>query len=99
MKGLRLLGALTRSDFEAKIVVSVQVALKPPAETALLAAVSTEKHGDALYFWAQLESKNSQPTDDFWSACDFANGGNCRHVVHSFLPLFVIKINQSFVEV
>ncbi|CAM6088307.1 unnamed protein product [Calypogeia fissa] len=68
--------------FQPWRAVSKQVALTLPAEAALLAAVSTQQHGDAVYFWAQMESKDSQPADDFWNACDLANAGNCRSIFY-----------------
>lgn len=53
--------------------------LSRAAENALLHAVQTKRHGDALYFWVRMDMdpRNSLQLD-FWSFCDAINAGNCK---------------------
>ncbi|EXB52710.1 hypothetical protein L484_022487 [Morus notabilis] len=49
------------------------------AENALLHAVQTKRHGDALYFWVRMDTDPRNPLQlDFWSFCDALNAGNCK---------------------
>ena len=56
-----------------------QVSLSKIAETALLDAIQTRRHGDALYFWVRMDLDPRNPLQlDFWSFCDSINAGNCK---------------------
>lgn len=67
-----------------------KVALSTEADKSLRDAIKSAKHGDALYFWAQIpENDNFEHQksihQDFWSFCDMVNNNNCRSV---FLDVF-----------
>ncbi|CAN6443902.1 unnamed protein product [Victoria cruziana] len=56
--------------------------LSETAERALLDAIQSHKHGDALYFWSRLDDDSRNPNKlGFWSFCDAVNAGNCRFAV------------------
>lgn len=56
-----------------------QVSLSKIAESALLDAIQTRKHGDAFYFWVRMDLDPRNPRRlNFWSFCDSINAGNCR---------------------
>ncbi|KFK30705.1 hypothetical protein AALP_AA6G017100 [Arabis alpina] len=60
--------------------------LSKTAETALLNAVQTRKHGDALYFWVRMDKDPRNPLKKpFWSFCDAINAGNCRFAFNETL--------------
>ncbi|CAN8248168.1 unnamed protein product [Cochlearia groenlandica] len=56
------------------------------AENALLDAIQTRKHGDALYFWVRMDKDPRNPLQKpFWSFCDAINAGNCRFAYNETL--------------
>ncbi|WZZ11737.1 hypothetical protein YC2023_104826 [Brassica napus] len=56
------------------------------AENALLNAIKTRKHGDALYFWVRMDKDPRNPLQKpFWSFCDAINAGNCRFAYNETL--------------
>uniref|UniRef100_M4C9S0 Glycosyl transferase family 1 domain-containing protein n=1 Tax=Brassica campestris TaxID=3711 RepID=M4C9S0_BRACM len=56
------------------------------AENALLNAIKTRKHGDALYFWVRMDKDPRNPLQkSFWSFCDSINAGNCRFAYNETL--------------
>ncbi|CAN7022958.1 unnamed protein product [Brassica oleracea var. botrytis] len=56
------------------------------AENALLNAIKTRKHGDALYFWVRMDKDPRNPLKKpFWSFCDAINAGNCRFAYNETL--------------
>ncbi|KAL0845948.1 hypothetical protein Bca101_019194 [Brassica carinata] len=60
--------------------------LSETAENALLNAVKTRKHGDALYFWVRMDKDPRNPLQKpFWSFCDAINAGNCRFAYNETL--------------
>ncbi|XP_031504760.1 uncharacterized protein LOC116267270 [Nymphaea colorata] len=60
--------------------------LSETAERAVLEAIQSHKHGDALYFWARLDDDSRNPAKlGFWSFCDAVNAGNCRFAVSEAL--------------
>ncbi|KAF3792817.1 hypothetical protein EJ110_NYTH10775 [Nymphaea thermarum] len=62
------------------------VSLSETAERAVLEAIQSHKHGDALYFWARLDDDSRNPAKlGFWSFCDAVNAGNCRFAVSEAL--------------
>uniref|UniRef100_A0A1J3IQQ4 Uncharacterized protein n=1 Tax=Noccaea caerulescens TaxID=107243 RepID=A0A1J3IQQ4_NOCCA len=63
------------------------------AESALLDAIQTRKHGDALYFWVRMDKDPRNPLrKPFWSFCDAINAGNCRFAYNETLKkMYSIK--------
>ncbi|KAG9448343.1 hypothetical protein H6P81_014471 [Aristolochia fimbriata] len=60
--------------------------LSKTAERALLEAIESQRHGDALYFWIRMDKDPRNPNElDFWSFCDAINAGNCRFAVSEAL--------------
>lgn len=65
-----------------------KASLSTVAEKELIDAVSTGKHGNAVYFWARMDKdvihgsskRSALQQEDFWSFCDATNAGNCRVV-------------------
>lgn len=56
-----------------------QANLSNNAESAILEAVQSQKHGDSFYFWVRMDQDPRNHTNkDFWSFCDAINAGNCR---------------------
>lgn len=61
------------------IVGFKQASLSRTAELALLDAIQTQRHGDALYFWVRMDmDPRNQLQQDFWSFCNAINAGNCK---------------------
>ncbi|KAL9663139.1 hypothetical protein QQ045_027978 [Rhodiola kirilowii] len=53
--------------------------LSDVAERRLIHAIQNRKHGDALYFWVNMDMEPRNPQQrDFWSFCDAVNAGNCK---------------------
>ncbi|XP_042406211.1 uncharacterized protein LOC121996343 isoform X2 [Zingiber officinale] len=63
-----------------------KLSLSKEAETKLLKAIQTQRHGDAFYFWVGMDKdpRNSQQMA-FWDFCDAINAGNCRFAVAEIL--------------
>ena len=60
---------------------SKQENLSDNAESAILEAIQSQKHGDAFYFWVRMDQDpRNHANKDFWSFCDAINAGNCRLV-------------------
>jgi hypothetical protein len=56
-----------------------QASLSRIAEKALIDAIETQKHRDAVYFWVPMDmDPRSHLRRDFWSFCDAINAGNCK---------------------
>ncbi|KAL0538154.1 hypothetical protein IC582_027155 [Cucumis melo] len=74
------------------------VSLSKIAETALLDAIQTRRHGDALYFWVRMDLDPRNPLQlDFWSFCDSINAGNCKFAFSETLKMmYGIKSDQEF---
>ncbi|KAL5718720.1 hypothetical protein ACHQM5_011596 [Ranunculus cassubicifolius] len=74
-----------------------QASLSKIAEVALVDAVQTKKHGDALYFWVPMDKDTRSPSQrDFWSFCDSINAGNCRFAVSEALrKMYGIKSDSN----
>ncbi|KAH9625223.1 hypothetical protein KSS87_019919 [Heliosperma pusillum] len=68
------------------------------AETALLQAIETRKHGDSFYFWVRMDNDPRNPLKlDFWSFCDAVNAGNCRSAFSdAFKKMYSIKRDGDF---
>ncbi|CAN6809209.1 unnamed protein product [Brassica oleracea] len=67
------------------------------AENALLNAIKTQKHGDALYFWVRMDKDPRNPLQKpFWSFCDSINAGNCRFAYNETLKkMYSVKNMDS----
>lgn len=67
--------------FQSWEAADKKVALSSPALRKVMAAVSSEEHGEALYFWAQKGGGNPLAIDSrfFWS-CDKWHAGNCSSI-------------------
>ncbi|PON49606.1 Glycosyl transferase [Parasponia andersonii] len=63
------------------------------AENALLHAIQTRRHGDALYFWVRMDMDLRNPLKlDFWSFCDAINAGNCKFAFsEAFKKMYGLK--------
>ncbi|KAL5572028.1 hypothetical protein UlMin_021625 [Ulmus minor] len=70
-----------------------KASLSGVAENALLGAIQTRKHGDALYFWVRMDMDSRNPSKlDFWSFCDAINAGNCKFAFsEAFKKMYGIK--------
>ncbi|KAG7994590.1 hypothetical protein I3843_01G065500 [Carya illinoinensis] len=65
--------------FQSWRATASKASLSRIAENALLDAIQSRRHGDALYFWARLDLDPRNPFQlDFWSFCDAINAGNCK---------------------
>ncbi|KAG2725429.1 hypothetical protein I3760_01G065500 [Carya illinoinensis] len=66
--------------FQSWRATASKASLSRIAENALLDAIQSRRHGDALYFWARLDLDPRNPFQlDFWSFCDAINAGNCKY--------------------
>ncbi|KAF5464390.1 hypothetical protein F2P56_014467 [Juglans regia] len=65
--------------FQSWRATASKASLSRIAENALLDAIQSRRHGDALYFWVRLDLDPRNPLQlDFWSFCDAINAGNCK---------------------
>ncbi|KAL5718897.1 hypothetical protein ACHQM5_011751 [Ranunculus cassubicifolius] len=83
--------------FQSWRAAARKASLSKIAEAALLDAVQTKKHGDALYFWVPMDKDPRSPSQrDFWSFCDSINAGNCRFAVSEVLrKMYGIKPDSN----
>ncbi|XP_062090569.1 uncharacterized protein LOC133796894 [Humulus lupulus] len=79
--------------FESWRVRARMASLSGVAENALLHAVQTRRHGDALYFWVRMDTDPRNPLKlDFWSFCDAINAGNCKFAFsEAFKKMYGLK--------
>ncbi|XP_061997016.1 uncharacterized protein LOC133714780 isoform X1 [Rosa rugosa] len=72
--------------FQSWRATARKASLSGIAENALLNAIQTRRHGDALYFWVSMDNDPRNPLrQDFWSFCDAINAGNCKVAVSEAL--------------
>ncbi|OAY62221.1 uncharacterized protein LOC110614988 isoform X2 [Manihot esculenta] len=65
--------------FQSWRATARKASLSRTAELALLDAIQTQRHGDALYFWVRMDmDPRNQLQQDFWSFCNAINAGNCK---------------------
>uniref|UniRef100_A0ACD5VME3 Uncharacterized protein n=1 Tax=Avena sativa TaxID=4498 RepID=A0ACD5VME3_AVESA len=65
--------------FQSWRMTARKVNLSKNAESAILEAIQTQKHGDAFYFWVRMDQDpRYHANQKFWSLCDATNAGNCR---------------------
>ncbi|VAH61844.1 unnamed protein product [Triticum turgidum subsp. durum] len=69
--------------------------LSKNAESAMLEAIQTQKHGDAFYFWVRMDQDpRNHANQDFWSLCDAINAGNCRlAVLEAFQRIYGLQLD------
>ncbi|XP_057869803.2 uncharacterized protein LOC131076577 [Cryptomeria japonica] len=73
--------------FQSWRAAGKKVSLSAVAEKELINAVTTARHGNAVYFWVRMDKNVGHTTQgsalqqkDFWSFCDAINAGNCRTI-------------------
>jgi hypothetical protein len=78
-------------------IYTEQANLSKKAETALLEAIQTQKHGDAFYFWVRMDQdERNLASQDFWSFCDAINAGNCRSaVLKAFQRMYGVQLDDD----
>ncbi|KAJ9171458.1 hypothetical protein P3X46_014825 [Hevea brasiliensis] len=65
--------------FQSWRATARKASLSMTAGKALLDAIQTQMHGDALYFWVRMDmDPRNRMQQDFWSFCDAINAGNCK---------------------
>ncbi|KAM3350024.1 hypothetical protein ACQJBY_022690 [Aegilops geniculata] len=69
--------------------------LSKNAESAMLEAIQSQKHGDAFYFWVRMDQDpRNHANQDFWSLCDAINAGNCRlAVLEAFQRMYGFQLD------
>ncbi|XP_068330544.1 uncharacterized protein [Pyrus communis] len=85
--------------FQSWRITARKVSLSGIAENALLGAIQTRRHGDALYFWARMDNDPRNPLkQDFWSFCDSINAGNCKFAFSEALKrMYGVKYDLEFI--
>ncbi|XP_040380696.1 uncharacterized protein LOC102715814 [Oryza brachyantha] len=83
--------------FQSWRVTARKANLSKKAESALLEAVQTQKHGDAFYFWVRMDQdERNLANQDFWSFCDAINAGNCRlAVLKAFQRMYGMQLGDD----
>uniref|UniRef100_A0A0D9V319 Glycosyl transferase family 1 domain-containing protein n=1 Tax=Leersia perrieri TaxID=77586 RepID=A0A0D9V319_9ORYZ len=83
--------------FQSWRVTARKVNLSRKAESALLEAIQTQKHGDAFYFWVRMDhDERNLAKQDFWSFCDAINSGNCRFAVQkAFQSMYGMRFDDD----
>lgn len=83
--------------FQSWRVTARKVNLSKNAESAMLEAIQTQKHGDAFYFWVRMDQDpRSHANQDFWSLCDTINAGNCRlAVLEAFQRMYGMQLDED----
>ncbi|CAO2165593.1 unnamed protein product [Urochloa humidicola] len=81
--------------FQPWRVTARKANLSNNAETAILEAIESQKHGDTFYFWVQMDQDpRNHANKDFWSFCDAINAGNCRlAVLEAFQRMYGVQLD------
>uniref|UniRef100_A0A453F2P4 Glycosyl transferase family 1 domain-containing protein n=1 Tax=Aegilops tauschii subsp. strangulata TaxID=200361 RepID=A0A453F2P4_AEGTS len=81
--------------FQSWRVTARKANLSKNAESAMLEAIQTQKHGDAFYFWVRMDQDpRNHANQDFWSLCDAINAGNCRlAVLEAFQRMYGLQLD------
>ncbi|CAL9007370.1 unnamed protein product [Prunus brigantina] len=81
--------------FQSWRITARKASLSGIAENALLDAIQTRRHGDALYFWVRMDDDpRNDLRQDFWSFCDGINAGNCKFAFsEAFKRMYGLKYN------
>ncbi|KAL5222284.1 hypothetical protein ABZP36_026997 [Zizania latifolia] len=83
--------------FQSWRVTARKANLSKNAESAILEAIQTQRHGDAFYFWVRMDQdKRNHANQDFWSFCDAINAGNCRlAVLEAFQRMYSLQVDDD----
>ncbi|XP_066312141.1 uncharacterized protein [Miscanthus floridulus] len=83
--------------FQSWRATARKVNLSNNAESAILEAVQSQKHGDSFYFWVRMDQDPRNRTNkDFWSFCDAINAGNCRlAVLEAFQRMYGVHLDHD----
>ncbi|KAM0908414.1 hypothetical protein ACQ4PT_015477 [Festuca glaucescens] len=83
--------------FQSWRMTARKVNLSKNAESAILEAIQTQKHGDAFYFWVRMDQDpRNHANQNFWSLCDAINAGNCRLAVsESFQRMYGLQLDED----
>ncbi|KAG8044881.1 hypothetical protein GUJ93_ZPchr0008g13509 [Zizania palustris] len=83
--------------FQSWRVTARKANLSKNAESAILEAIQTQRHGDAFYFWVRMDQdKRNHANQDFWSFCDAINAGNCRlAVLGAFQSMYSLQVDDD----
>ncbi|KAJ1284378.1 hypothetical protein BS78_03G199300 [Paspalum vaginatum] len=83
--------------FQSWRVTARKANLSNNAESAILEAIQSQKHGDALYFWVCMDQdQRNHANKDFWSFCDAINAGNCRlAVLEAFQRMYGVQLDHE----
>ncbi|XP_062215596.1 uncharacterized protein LOC133916100 [Phragmites australis] len=83
--------------FQSWRVTARKANLSNNAEAAILEAIQSQKHGDALYFWVRMDQDpRNHANKDFWSFCDAINAGNCRlAVLEAFQRMYGVQLDHE----
>ncbi|KAL6842762.1 hypothetical protein ACP4OV_027606 [Aristida adscensionis] len=83
--------------FQSWRVTARKANLSNNAESAIIEAIQSQRHGDALYFWARMDQDPRNHANlDFWSFCDAINAGNCRLAVfEAFQRMYGVQLDHE----
>ncbi|CAM0881755.1 unnamed protein product [Alopecurus aequalis] len=83
--------------FQSWRATARKVNLSKNAESTMLEAIQTQKHGDAFYFWVRMDKDpRNRANQDFWSLCDAINAGNCRLAVsEAFQRMYGLQLDED----
>ncbi|GKU96742.1 hypothetical protein SLEP1_g9944 [Rubroshorea leprosula] len=83
--------------FQSWRATARQASLSKVAESALLNAIETRKHGDTLYFWVRMDmDPRNNLQHDFWSFCDAINAGNCTFAFsEAFKRMYGVELDLN----
>ncbi|KAF8696948.1 hypothetical protein HU200_036593 [Digitaria exilis] len=83
--------------FQSWRVTARKANLSNDAESAILEAIQSQKHGDAFYFWVRMDQNpRNHANKDFWSFCDAINAGNCRlAVLEAFKRMYGVQLDHE----
>ncbi|XP_062205911.1 uncharacterized protein LOC133907830 [Phragmites australis] len=83
--------------FQSWRVTARKANLSNNAESAILDAIQSQKHGDAFYFWVRMDQDpRNHANKDFWSFCDATNAGNCRlAVLEAFQRMYGVQLDHE----
>uniref|UniRef100_A0ACD5VEY5 Uncharacterized protein n=1 Tax=Avena sativa TaxID=4498 RepID=A0ACD5VEY5_AVESA len=83
--------------FQSWRMTARKVTLSKNAESAILEAIQTKKHGDTFYFWVRMDQDpRYHANQNFWSLCDAINAGNCRLAVsEAFQRMYGLQLDED----
>ncbi|OEL21462.1 hypothetical protein BAE44_0017521 [Dichanthelium oligosanthes] len=83
--------------FQSWRATARKASLSNNAESAILEAIQSQKHGDTFYFWVRMDQDpRNHAYKDFWSFCDATNAGNCRlAVLEAFQRMYGVQLDDE----